>query len=93
MKSVKICLFDNRIIHIEFQSYCVGEALSKESYLNISRIIEIAKLSKSDAIHPGYGFLSENADFAESVEKAGIIFIGPTRYFDYLKSVSWTYIA
>ena len=49
-----------------------------ESYLNIPRIIAAAEITDADAIHPGYGFLSENADFAEHVEQSGFVFIGPT---------------
>lgn len=60
------------------EAYCVGNAPSRESYLNIDKIIEIAKQSKADAIHPGYGFLSEKAEFAKAVTQAGLIFIGPT---------------
>ncbi|HEY3136687.1 MAG TPA: acetyl-CoA carboxylase biotin carboxylase subunit [Blastocatellia bacterium] len=56
----------------------IGPAPSNESYLNIERIIDAARRTKADAIHPGYGFLSENADFAESCEAASIIFIGPS---------------
>lgn len=55
----------------------LGPPPPRESYLNIERIIEAARKSNADAIHPGYGFLSENADFAEAVMKAGIVFIGP----------------
>ncbi|MCB9061752.1 MAG: ATP-grasp domain-containing protein [Halobacteriovoraceae bacterium] len=58
-------------------SICLGNGELKETYLNISKIINIAKDFKVDAIHPGYGFLSENAEFAAQVVKAGIIFIGP----------------
>jgi propionyl-CoA carboxylase alpha chain len=60
------------------EAYCVGPPPSSESYLRVDKIIEVAKESGADAIHPGYGFLSENANFAEKVEKAGIIFIGPS---------------
>lgn len=56
----------------------LGEAAPSKSYLNIDRIIAAAKETESDAIHPGYGFLAENADFAERVEAAGLIFVGPT---------------
>ncbi len=60
------------------EAYLVGPAPSKESYLNTRRIIEIAKLAKADAIHPGYGFLSENPDFADLCKSHKIIFIGPS---------------
>ena len=59
------------------EAYEIGPAVAKESYLNIERIIEVAKKCKADAIHPGYGFLSENADFARRCREEGIIFIGP----------------
>ncbi len=60
------------------QAFCVGPAPSSKSYLNQDKIIEIAKNNHVDAIHPGYGFLSENAAFANMVEKSGMIFIGPS---------------
>ena len=59
------------------EAYCIGPAASKESYLNIEKIIEVAKSCRADAIHPGYGFLSENATFARRCREEGIIFIGP----------------
>ena len=65
--------------HVLFadEAECIGGAASSESYLNIDRIIAAAKKHKVDAIHPGYGFLSENAEFARRCEREGIIFIGP----------------
>jgi len=60
------------------ESYYLGQGTLAETYLNQERIIEIAKESKADAIHPGYGFLSENTDFCKRVSQAGIIFIGPS---------------
>ncbi len=60
------------------ETICIGKASATESYLNIPRIIAAAEVTNADAIHPGYGFLAENADFAEAVEKSGFIFIGPT---------------
>ena len=60
------------------ESYCIGEATPSESYLNIEKIIQIATHTRVDGIHPGYGFLSENAEFAEKVTNAGIKFIGPS---------------
>ena len=60
------------------EAYCIGPAESHESYLNIDKIIAVARRSNADAIHPGYGFLSENADFARRCAAEGIIFIGPT---------------
>lgn len=71
---------DRNSLHVMLadEAYNIGPAPSRESYLNISKIIEVAKKSNADAIHPGYGFLSESAEFAEALEKAGITFIGPT---------------
>lgn len=65
--------------HVKFanEAVCIGPAPSNESYLRGDKIIEIAKELNVDAIHPGYGFLSENANFAEQVEESGMIFIGP----------------
>ncbi len=60
------------------EAVCIGPPPSKESYLRGDKIIEVAKSLNVDGIHPGYGFLSENSDFARMVKKAGIIFIGPT---------------
>ncbi|MBX3521571.1 MAG: acetyl-CoA carboxylase biotin carboxylase subunit [Xanthobacteraceae bacterium] len=59
------------------KSVCIGAASSKESYLNQKVLIDAAKASGADAIHPGYGFLSENPEFAEQCEKAGLIYVGP----------------
>ncbi len=59
------------------ESVCIGPAASAESYLNIPALISAAEVTDSQAIHPGYGFLSENADFAERVEESGFVFIGP----------------
>lgn len=60
------------------ESYCVGDPVSSESYLNKEKIIQLAKDIKADAIHPGYGFFSENADFIAALEKEKITFIGPS---------------
>ncbi|KAA1244016.1 acetyl-CoA carboxylase biotin carboxylase subunit [Aquimarina sp. RZ0] len=70
---------DRNAPHVRFadQAICVGEAPSSQSYLLGTKIIEVAKQLNVDAIHPGYGFLSENADFAEQVTQNNIIFIGP----------------
>ncbi len=70
---------DRNAPHVKFadEAVCIGEAPSSQSYLLGSKIIEVAKSLNVDAIHPGYGFLSENADFAEEAEKNNIIFIGP----------------
>lgn len=59
------------------EAVCIGPAASSESYLNIPAIVSAAEVSDAEAIHPGYGFLSENADFAERVEESGFTFIGP----------------
>ena len=59
------------------ETVCIGPAPSAESYLNVPALISAAEITDASAIHPGYGFLSENADFAERVEKSGFIFIGP----------------
>jgi len=70
---------DRNSLHVKYadEAVCIGEPPSNQSYLLGSKIIEVAKNLQVDGIHPGYGFLSENADFAEEVEKNGIIFIGP----------------
>ena len=59
------------------EAVCIGPGPAGKSYLNMSAIISAAEVAQAEAIHPGYGFLSENADFAESVEKSGFVFIGP----------------
>ena len=59
------------------EAYFIGPAEPRESYLSIERLIEVARKAGADCIHPGYGFLSENADFAEACDRAGIVFIGP----------------
>jgi acetyl-CoA carboxylase biotin carboxylase subunit len=71
---------DRKAMHVRYadQAYHIGPAASDKSYLNIEKIIEVAKLAKVDAIHPGYGFLSENAEFSRRCQEEGIIFIGPT---------------
>src|SRR5580698_1751268 len=70
---------DRTSLHVRMadEAEWVGPSPSAESYLRIDRIVEAAKRHGADAIHPGYGFLSENADFAAACEDAGIIFIGP----------------
>ena len=71
---------DRNLKHVGMadESVCIGPAPAAESYLNIPAIIAAAEVTDAAAIHPGYGFLSENADFAERVEKSGFVFIGPT---------------
>lgn len=70
---------DRTALHVRFatEAYHIGPASPKESYLNIGKIIDVAKRSGADAVHPGYGFLSENPEFADAVQNAGLIFIGP----------------
>ena len=71
---------DADLLHVRLadESVCIGPPPSTESYLNIPAIISAAEVTEADGIHPGYGFLSENADFAEQVENSGFVFIGPT---------------
>lgn len=71
---------DRESLHVRLadEAYCIGPTLSKDSYLNITNIISVATLTECDAIHPGYGFLAENADFAEICESCNITFIGPS---------------
>ena len=66
-----------KYVKLADESVCIGPAASRDSYLNVPAIISAAEVTDSEAIHPGYGFLSENADFAERVEKSGFVFIGP----------------
>ncbi|AKQ57394.1 acetyl-CoA carboxylase biotin carboxylase subunit [Bordetella hinzii] len=66
-----------KYVRLADESVCIGPAPSRESYLNMPAIISAAEVTDAEAIHPGYGFLSENADFAERVEKSGFVFIGP----------------
>ncbi len=66
-----------KYVKIADESVCIGPAASSASYLNVPAIISAAEVTDAEAIHPGYGFLSENADFAERVEKSGFVFIGP----------------
>jgi acetyl-CoA carboxylase biotin carboxylase subunit len=68
---------DAKYVRLADESVCIGPAPSSHSYLNIPAIISAAEVTDAEAIHPGYGFLSENADFAERVEKSGFVFIGP----------------
>jgi acetyl-CoA carboxylase, biotin carboxylase subunit len=68
----------SRHVSLADAAHCIGEGPSMHSYLNAERVLEAAKLLKADAIHPGYGFLSEKADFAKAVRDAGLVFVGPS---------------
>src|SRR5258706_5721451 len=71
---------DRYSLHTRFadEAICIGPAKSARSYLDIPSVISAAEITNADAVHPGYGFLSENADFAEVCETSGLKFIGPT---------------
>jgi acetyl-CoA carboxylase biotin carboxylase subunit len=71
---------DREALHVQLadEAYCIGPTLSKDSYLNFTNIISVANLTGCDAIHPGYGFLAENADFAELCRECNITFVGPS---------------
>src|SRR3990167_6332692 len=70
---------DRDLMHVRLadESVCIGNPSASESYLNMPAIISAAEVTDAVAIHPGYGFLSENADFAERVEQSGFVFVGP----------------
>ena len=70
---------DEDLMHLRFvdEAICIGKPNASQSYLNTGAIITAAEITGSDAIHPGYGFLAENAEFAENIEEAGITFVGP----------------
>lgn len=71
---------DKESLHVKLadEAYCIGPALASDSYLNTINLLNVATLTECDAIHPGYGFLAENADFAELCEECNIIFVGPS---------------
>ncbi|WP_099158468.1 acetyl-CoA carboxylase biotin carboxylase subunit [Virgibacillus ndiopensis] len=71
---------DKESLHVQLadEAYCIGPTLSKDSYLNFTNIMSVATLTDVDAIHPGYGFLAENADFAEICKACNVTFVGPT---------------
>src|SRR5580765_3089425 len=66
-----------KYVRLADESVCIGPAPSAQSYLNVAAIISAAEVTDSEAIHPGSGFLYENADFADKVEKSGFVLIGP----------------
>ncbi|KGO31793.1 hypothetical protein Q757_05015, partial [Oenococcus alcoholitolerans] len=81
LKTVAVySLADKSALHVQLadQAVCIGPADPKKSYLNQNNIIAAAQITGADAIHPGYGFLSENADFAELCQNNGLTFIGPS---------------
>src|SRR6201995_5672489 len=71
---------DAEAMHVRLadESVCIGPPSARDSYLNVAAILSAATITGADAIHPGYGFLSENANFAEAVEAHGLTFIGPS---------------
>src|SRR5512146_29477 len=71
---------DRKALHVRKADYAyhIGPATASESYLNVAKILDVAKRSNAEAIHPGYGFLSENANFARACRDAGVKFIGPS---------------
>ncbi|MFC4404249.1 acetyl-CoA carboxylase biotin carboxylase subunit [Gracilibacillus xinjiangensis] len=73
---------DRDALHVKLadEAYCIGPKLSSESYLNFTNIMSVATLTESDAIHPGYGFLSENADFADICQACNVTFVGPSSF-------------
>src|SRR5690606_11748595 len=71
---------DRESLHVRFadEDVCIGPAPARESYLNIPRLIAAAEVTGAEAIHPGYGFLAENAEFSEICTRSGLVFIGPS---------------
>ena len=79
---------DRDLMHVRLadESVCIGPNPSGKSYLNVPSIISAAEITDADTIHPGYGFLAENADFAEQVEKSGFKFVGPTICYAHMQA-------
>ncbi len=71
---------DRGAMHVEMadEAVLLGPARARDSYLNVERLLEAARKTGAEAVHPGYGFLSENAEFAQACAAAGIVFVGPT---------------
>ena len=72
---------DQGAMHVALadEAVLLGPARARDSYLNIERVLEAARATAAEAIHPGYGFLSENAEFADACARTGIVFVGPTK--------------
>src|SRR3954451_7872669 len=70
---------DENALHVRLcdEAHLIGPAPARESYLRIDRLVEVARGTGAECVHPGYGFLSENADFAQACADAGVIFVGP----------------
>ncbi|ESO05820.1 hypothetical protein HELRODRAFT_188188 [Helobdella robusta] len=77
---VKIRTFYQKFVHMADEAFCIGPAPVNQSYLNMEAILDVVKKTGSEAVHPGYGFLSENMKFAKMLEDAGSMFIGPTSF-------------